>query len=87
MDRTEWPTWAEYNEEELNSLYVKLRRELFDIRLAIEQGTSSKEKEKLAEQAGIIHDTISQLELYAIKNGVQFNRQIGKRTDKGRKIK
>ena len=87
MDRTEWPTWANYTAEELSEKYEELKRKLFDLRFAIEQGTSSKEKEKLAEQAGIILDTISQLELYAIKNGVQFNRQIGKRTDKGRKIK
>ncbi len=87
MDRTEWPTRANYTAEELSEKYEELKRKLFDLRFAIEQGTSSKEKEKLAEQAGIIHDTISKLELYANKNGVQFNRQIGKRTDKGRKIK
>ena len=46
MDRTEWPTGANYTAEELSEKYGELKRKLFDLRLAIEQGTSFKRKRK-----------------------------------------
>ena len=87
MDRTEWPTWAEYNEEDLNSLYVKLRRKLFDIRFAKELAKSSEEMEELSNRAQSIHAELLKIQRHAFNNGIKIETKIGNRNDKGRKIK
>ena len=87
MNRTEWPTWAEYNEEELNSLYVKLRRELFDIRFAKELAKSPEELDELSNRAQSIHAELLKLQRYALNNGIKIETKIGNRNDKGRNKK
>ena len=86
MDRTEWPTWAEYNEEDLNSLYVKLRRKLLDLRIAAEQAEYL-EKKILTTQADGIHAELLKLQIHAHNNGIKIKTKIGNRKDKGRQIK
>ncbi len=44
MDRTEWPTRANYTAEELSEKYEEMKRKLFDLRFAIAQETLQKEK-------------------------------------------